>query len=63
MYDLDGRFDRVVPLKAGVGEWRDASGSAGDVGIGGKAVEAVTRWNLLGSSVRPLSPTPTHYIA
>jgi len=53
VYDLNGRFDRVVPSKAGLGGWGDASGSLGDVGIGGKAVEAVTRWKLLGSSTKP----------
>lgn len=60
MYDLDGRFDRVVPVKADAGKGRDAGGSAGGVG---KTVEAVTHWKLLGSSVRPLLSTPIHNLS
>jgi hypothetical protein len=52
-YDLDGRFQRVVPVRANAGKGKDASrgGSGGGVG---KSVETVTHWRLLWSSVRPL---------
>ena len=49
VYGLDGRFNRIVPVKADVGKGKDAGGRSA-----GKAVEAVTHWKLLGSSVRPL---------
>jgi len=56
VYGLDGRFDRIVSVKAdkGKGEYRDTSGSGsvGETEIVGKCMEAVTHWKLLGSSVR-----------
>ena len=60
VYDLDGRFDRVVPVKADADKGKDTSrsGGVGDVRIVGKTVEAVTHWKLLGSSVRPLPSMP-----
>ena len=60
VYDLDGRFDRVVPVKADVDKGKDTGrrGGVGDVRIVGKTVEAVTHWKLLGSSVRPLPSMP-----
>jgi len=57
VYDSDGRFDRVVPVKSdadkGDGVDMNGSGSVGKIRITtGKSVEAVTHWTLLGSSVR-----------
>jgi len=50
-YHPDGRFDRVLPMKADVGKRK-----VEDVGIASKTVEAVTHWELLEISKRaPIS--------
>ena len=60
MYDLDGRFKAVMPVKAEVGKRKHTSEIVGDIGIARKTMEAVTHWKLLGSSARPLLLISTH---
>ncbi|KAF9789580.1 pseudouridine synthase [Thelephora terrestris] len=47
-YDLDGRFQKVVPVRTNAGKRKDTSRGGGV----GKSVETVTRWRLLWSSTK-----------